>query len=108
MNISISTTQWGDARQEANRDSAGRRSSVISRNLIMALSTVTLAGLMIIQAVGLAAIDNHPVIDSTVERSAEVISGEDFLALEKLSGNELLQIELSNTDISSGPSALPK
>jgi len=64
----------------------------------MALSTVTLAGLMVIQAVGPAAINNHPVIDSAVERSAEVISGEDFLALE----------ELSNTDISSGTSVLPK
>lgn len=108
MNISISTTQWGDARQVASRDSAGRRSSVISRNLIMALSTVTLAGLMVIQAVGPAAIDNHPVIDSAIEHSAEVISGEDVLPLEELSGDDLMQIELSNTDISSGTSALPK
>ena len=108
MNISISTTQWGDARQEANRDSAGRRSGVISRNLIMALSTVTLAGLMVIQAVGPAAIDNRPVIDSAVERSAEVIEGEDLLAVEELNADEILRIELSNSDISFGTSALPK
>ena len=74
----------------------------------MALSTVTLAGLMVIQAVGPAAIDNHPVIDSAVEHSAEVIGGEDLLALEKLSADEILQIELSGTDINFGTSALPK
>jgi hypothetical protein len=74
----------------------------------MALSTVTLAGLILIQAVGLGAIDNRPVIDSAGERSAEVISGVDFLVLEELSADELLQIELSNSDISSGSYALPK
>ena len=76
MNISISTTQWGDARQEANRDSAGRRSGVISRNLIMALSTVTLAGFMLIQAVRPADFDYRPVVNGAVERSAEVIGAE--------------------------------
>lgn len=111
MNISISTTQWGDAKQVTSRDSASRRTSVISRNLIMALSTVTLAGLMVIQAVGPAAFDNRPITDSAGERSAEVIGGEDFLALEELSADELLQIKLNKTDISSdggGSSALPK
>jgi hypothetical protein len=108
MNISISTTQWGDNRQEASRDSAGRRSSVISRNLIMALSTVTLAGLMVIQAIGPAAIDNRPVINSAAERSVEIIGSEDLLVLEELSADELLQIKLSNTDLSSGTSVLPK
>ncbi|HEY46969.1 MAG: hypothetical protein AMJ88_02895 [Anaerolineae bacterium SM23_ 63] len=108
MNISISTTQWGDARQVASRDSSNRRSGVISRNLIMALSTVTLAGLMVIQAIGPAAIDTRPIDDGSVEHSAELLSGEDFLALEELSVDELLQFELGNTAISSGSSALPK
>lgn len=111
MNISISTTQWGDARQVASRDSSNRRSSVISRNLIMALSTVTLAGLMVIQAIGPAVIDSHTIDDGSVERPAEVISGEDFFGLEELSADELLQLELSNTSISSdagGSIALPK
>lgn len=111
MNISISTTQWGDTRQVTSRDSASRRSSVISRNLIMALSTVTLAGLMVIQAVGPASFDNRPVIDGAAERSAEVIGGEDILALEELSADEILQVELSKTDISSdggGSSSVPK
>jgi hypothetical protein len=74
----------------------------------MALSTVTLAGLMVIQAVGPAAIDNRPVIDSAVERSAEVIVGEDLLALEELNADEILRFELSNSVISSGSSELPK
>jgi hypothetical protein len=74
----------------------------------MTLSTVTLAGLMVIQAVGPAAINIHPVIDSTVERSAEVIGGEDLLALEEINADEILQIELSNTDINFGTRALPK
>ena len=108
MNISISTTQWGDAKQVASRDSSNRRSSVISRNLIMALSTVTLAGLMVIQATGPAAFDTRPIDDESVGRSAEVISSEDFLALEELSAEELLRLELSNSTISSGSSALPK
>jgi hypothetical protein len=108
MNISISTTQWGDSKQVTSQDSANRRSSVIIRNLIMALSTVTLAGLMVIQAVGPAAFDNRPDVDSAAEGSAEVIGGEDFLALEELSTDELLQVELSKTDISSGSSAVPK
>jgi hypothetical protein len=84
---------------------------VISRNLIMALSTVTLAGLMVIQAIGPAVIDTRPIDDGLAERSAEVISGEDFLTIEELSADELLQLELSNPTISSdgdGSSALPK
>jgi hypothetical protein len=84
---------------------------VISRNLIMALSTVTLAGLMVIQAIGPAVIDTRPIEDGLVERSAEVISNEDFLNIEELSADELLQLELSNTAISSDggrSSALPK
>ncbi len=111
MNISMSTTQWGDARQVVSRDSSNRRSSVISRNLIMALSTVTLAGLMVIQAIGPAAIDTRPVDDGSAERSAEVISGDGFLSLEELSVDEPFQYELSNTTISSdggGTNALPK
>ncbi|HEY43814.1 MAG TPA: hypothetical protein G4O11_07515 [Anaerolineae bacterium] len=100
MNISISTTQWGDVRRVTSRERASRRTSVISRNLIMALMTVTLASLMVIQAVGPAAFDNRPVVDDAVERSVEVMSGE-----------ELLQAELSYSDISSdggGSNAVPK
>jgi hypothetical protein len=84
---------------------------VISRNLIMALSTVTLAGLMVIQAIGPAVIDSHPIDDGSVERPAEVISGEDYFGLEELSAVEILKLELNNTSISSdvgGSSALPK
>jgi hypothetical protein len=84
---------------------------VISRNLIMALSTVTLAGVMVIQAIGPTAIDTRPIDDGSLERSVELIGGENLIALDELSPDELLQFELSNSAISSdggGTSALPK
>jgi hypothetical protein len=96
LNISISTTQWGDVKQVTSRDSASHRPSVIKRNFIMALTTVTLAGLMVIQAAEPATLDNRPAVDDAGERSVEVASVRGFLALEEPRSETTLRAESSN------------
>jgi hypothetical protein len=111
MNICISTTQWGDVKKATSRDRVSRQNSTISRNLIMALMTVTLASMMVIQAIGPSAFDRRTVVDDTAERSVEVVSGEELLPLEGISVEEFLRAELSYSDISSdggGSNAVPK
>ena len=49
MNINISTTQWGDAEKSTSRYDAKSPISV-GRYLIMALMTLALASLMVLQA----------------------------------------------------------
>jgi hypothetical protein len=111
LNISISTTQWGDVKQITSGDSTIRQPRVIKRNVIMALTTVTLAGLMVIQAVGPAVLDNRPVVDDVGESSVEIASVRGFLALEELSTETNPRAELSNiflTPNGEGSSAVAK
>jgi hypothetical protein len=49
MNINISTTQWGDTEKSVAHYDA-KSPTTISRYLIMALMTLTIAGLMVLQA----------------------------------------------------------
>jgi hypothetical protein len=77
----------------------------------MALTTVILAGLMVIQAIGPAVLDNRPIVDGTGESSVEVTSVRGFLALEELGTETTQRAELSNIFLNpngSGSGAVPK
>jgi len=96
MNITINTTQWGDANQPIIRNAAERHPMSIIRNMVMTFTIVSLAGLMVIQILSPSSDDVQAVVNDPAERSAEVVSGEDLLSVEMMSTDDILQTELNN------------
>jgi|GEM_PF-2634472 len=99
MNITINTTQWGDANQPIIRNAAERHPMSIIRNMVMTFTIVSLAGIMVIQILSPSPDDVQAVVNDPAERSAEVVSGEDLLPVEMMSTENLLRAEL-NKEIS--------
>ena len=96
MNITINTTQWGDANQPIIRNTAERQPMSIIRNMVMTVTIVSLAGLMIIQIMSPSPDDVQAVVNDPAGRSAEVVSGVDLLPVEMMSTENLLRAELNN------------
>lgn len=99
MNITINTTQWGDANQAVMRNAAERHPMLIIRNMVMMFTIVSLAGLMVIQILKPSPDDVQAAVNDPAERLAEMVSGEDLLSAEVMSIENLLRIEL-NKEIS--------
>ena len=94
MNITINTTQWGDANQPIIRNAVMRHPVSISRNLVMAFTIVSLAGLMFIQILSLSPNSFQAVANDIAERSAEALNGENLPSAEVMSVENLLRTEL--------------
>ena len=99
MNITINTTQWGDANQPIIRTAVERHPMSIIRNMVMVFTIISLAGLMVIQILSPSPDGVQAVVNDPAERSAEVVSGEDLLPVEMMSTENLLRTEL-NKEIS--------
>jgi hypothetical protein len=99
MNITINTTQWGDANQPIIRTTAERHPMSIIRNMVMTITILSIAGLMVIQILSPSPENVQAVVNDPVERSAEVVSGEDLLSAEVMSTENILRTEL-NKEIS--------
>ena len=75
----------------------------------MALSALTLVGLMVIQSIAPLTINRSASVSDTSERAAEAVRNEASTPADKKSADEMLRTELKKGEISGGGSmALPR